>query len=62
LKHKSDGKGFDLEEFTQSVLQHLNEAVYDKHFTGCPLYVTMIAAVCETDMETCFNSEDWFNQ
>jgi hypothetical protein len=56
--HIPDGKDFVLEEFTDGILERLNEAVYDKHFTGCPLYVTMIAAVCETDMETCLTTED----
>jgi hypothetical protein len=61
LMHKADGKESKVQEFTFDVLERLNEAVYDKHFTGCPLYVTMIAAVCETDMETFFNSEYWIH-
>jgi hypothetical protein len=60
LIHKADGKGFDLEQYADYVLGHVNEVANDRQFTGCPLYVTMIAAVCETDMETFFNSKDWF--
>jgi hypothetical protein len=61
LMHKADGKGFELKQFTFDVLERLNEAVYDKHFTGSPLYVAMMSAVCETDMETCLISEHWIH-
>jgi hypothetical protein len=61
LMHKADGKESKVQEFTFDVLERLNEAVYDKNFPGSPLYVTMIAAVCETNMETCLSSADWFH-
>jgi ankyrin repeat protein len=60
LRNKAGGKEFDLEKLTHKLLRHLNRSVYDRHFTGCPLYVMMIAAVCEADMETFFNWGDWF--
>jgi hypothetical protein len=52
LRHKAGAEGWKMERLTDDTLWHLNRSVLDKHFTGCPLYVTMIAAVCETDMET----------
>ena len=61
-KSKSDGgemKKFRLFAFINDLLRELNELFYEDNFTGCPLYVTMIATVYEKDVDMCLNSEEW---
>jgi ankyrin repeat protein len=48
-----------LLRFIQFLSRNLIKFVYDDNFTGCPLYITMIATVYEMEVETCLNSADW---
>jgi hypothetical protein len=37
----------------------LNKSVYDENFTGCPLYIMMIATVCEADNKLQLNWDNY---
>ena len=50
---------YKAEEVINYVLLSVNESVHDENFTGCPLYIKMIATVCEMEMETNLKSENW---
>jgi hypothetical protein len=41
------------------LLRHLKYLLHDDDFTGCPLYITMIATVYEMELETWLNSEQF---
>jgi hypothetical protein len=58
---KADGelKKSWLLAFIHDLLKDLNDLFYEDNFTGCPLYVTMIATVCEKDVDLSLNSEYW---
>jgi ankyrin repeat protein len=61
-RSKADGgeeRKHKLFAFINDLLKDLNDLFYDDNFTGCPLYVTMIATVCEKDVDTCLDSKDW---
>jgi hypothetical protein len=61
-KSKADGgeiRKCRLHAFINDLLRELNDLFYEDNFTGCPLYVTMIATVYEKDVDRCLNSEDW---
>jgi ankyrin repeat protein len=45
--------------FIHDLLKGLNDLFYEDNFTGCPLYVMMIATVYEKDVDMCLNSEEW---
>jgi ankyrin repeat protein len=51
--YEADEKEEELNDFLRSV----NQSVHDNNFTGCPLYITMIATVYERDKETSLKSE-----
>jgi hypothetical protein len=46
-----------LLEFIQFISSILMKFVHDENFTGCPLYITMIATVYEMEVKTWLNSE-----
>jgi ankyrin repeat protein len=50
----------ELHTFIKNILFKLNKSASDFTFTGCPLYITMIATVYEKHMEEHLNSGDWF--
>jgi ankyrin repeat protein len=52
-KYEADEKEEELNDFLRSV----NQSVHDENFTGCPLYITMIATVYERDKETSLKSD-----
>jgi len=52
-EYEADEKEEELNDFLRSV----NESVHDNNFTGCPLYIKMIATVYERDKETSLKSE-----
>jgi hypothetical protein len=61
-KSKADGgelRKCRLLAFINDLLRELNDLFYEDNFTGCPLYVTMIATVYERDVDMCLNSVDW---
>jgi hypothetical protein len=41
-----------LHQFTRHLLMQVNESVYQRNLTGCPLYITMIASAFEENMNT----------
>jgi len=52
-EYEADEKEKELNDF----LGNVNQSVHDNNFTGCPLYITMIATVCKRDKETLLTSE-----
>jgi len=59
---KADGGGLRndrLFAFINDLLKELNDLFYENNFTGCPLYVTMIATVYEMDVDKSLKSEVW---
>ena len=54
-KYKADEKEEELNDF----LRIVNRSVQAENFTGCPLYITMIATVYERDIVTYLNADDW---
>jgi len=54
-KYKEGEKEEELNDF----LQIVNKSVQAENFTGCPLYVTMIATVYDRDIITYLNADDW---
>jgi hypothetical protein len=53
-------KNIKLLGFIEDLLRDLNDLFYEDNFTGCPLYISMIATVYETDVENLLKSEVWF--
>jgi ankyrin repeat protein len=49
----------ELADFIDKLLLFLNRSVHDENFTGCPLYITMIATVCKKKMISHLHSDDW---
>jgi hypothetical protein len=47
--------------YIKEFLFNLNHSIHDDNFTGCPLYITMIATVHEMDMEGYLISGNWFH-
>jgi ankyrin repeat protein len=61
-KSKADGaeiRKCRLHAFINDLLRELNDLFYEDNFTGCPLYVAMIAIIYDKDVDICLNSEDW---
>jgi len=59
---KADGeelRNCRLLAFIHDLLKELNDLFYEDNFTGCPLYVTMIATVYEKYVDESLNSEEW---
>jgi len=54
-KYKAGEKEEELNDF----LQIVNKSVQAENFTGCPLYITMIATVYDRDIVTYLNADDW---
>jgi ankyrin repeat protein len=54
-KNIADVKEYELDNFLGSV----NRSVHDEYFTGCPLYIMMIATVYEKELETNLKLENW---
>jgi ankyrin repeat protein len=49
---------FKLSTFIYELLRDLNDLFYEDNFTGCPLYITMIATVYEMEVKACLSSTD----
>jgi hypothetical protein len=47
-----------IEEKLNNFLWHVNSSVHDENFTGCPLYISMMATAYEMENETYLISED----
>jgi len=45
-----------LNAYVKHLLSQANKSVYQRNFTGCPLYITMIASAFESNLETSLNS------
>jgi hypothetical protein len=45
----------------KELLQRIRYSLHDDNFTGCPLYITMIATVYEMEVKRCLNLENWIN-
>ena len=52
-------KNYRLFAFIHDLLKELNDLFYENNFTGCPLYVMMIATVYEKDVDMSLNAEYW---
>jgi hypothetical protein len=48
-----------LLEFIKYLLCHIKYSLHDDNFTGCPLYIKMIATVYEMEVETWLYTEHW---
>jgi hypothetical protein len=57
-KGKANGKKEEacLNQYVKSLLSQANKSVYQRNFTGCPLYITMIASAFERNLETSLHS------
>ena len=60
-KSKAEGEGLEvrLPSFIYHLLENLINLINEPNFTGCPLYVTMIATVYEQDVHVCLNLDGW---
>jgi hypothetical protein len=45
-----------------ALLVRVNHSINNTNFTGCPLYITMIATIYEKDRETLLNSRGWLRR